>query len=53
MKSWKKNSNVLISDEGVTTSHKHLEVNFFVLICRAVSLALAALGLLDFIEGNF
>ncbi len=45
--------NVLISDEGITTSKKHIKVNLFVFLCRAVSVALAILGLLAFVKGNF
>ena len=48
-----KHKNVLISDDGITTTRKHIKVNLFVFLCRAVSLALAALGILAFVKGNF
>jgi hypothetical protein len=48
-----KKSNVLISDDGITTTRKNIHVNLFVFLCRAVSAALAILGLLAFLKGNF
>ncbi len=44
---------VLISDDGVVKTNKHIHINVFVTLCRVVSLILAIVGVLAFIEGNF
>ena len=48
-----KNKDILISDSGVVSSNKRLHVSIFVHLCRILSAALAVLGILAFIEGNF
>ncbi len=47
-----KNDNY-ISDSGIITSNKKVHITFFVFLCRAMTLVLAALGILAFVEGNF
>ena len=44
---------VVISDSGVITSKKDIHAFHFVLLCRLLSIALAIIGILAFVEGNF
>jgi hypothetical protein len=43
----------LISDSGVIDNKKILHTKIFVALCRILSLILAIIGMLAFVEGNF
>ena len=42
-----------ISDSGIITTKKTRNITIFVFLCRAISVFLAVLGVLAFVEGNF
>ena len=48
-----KKKDTLISDDGVTVSHKRIHISIFVLLCRILSVVLAVLGILAIYEGYF
>ncbi|MBQ7614688.1 MAG: hypothetical protein IJU77_06545 [Butyrivibrio sp.] len=49
----KQDKDQFISDSGIITTNKTTHITIFVFLCRAVSVVLAVLGVLAFIEGNF
>ncbi|MBQ7147722.1 MAG: hypothetical protein IJR96_03110 [Pseudobutyrivibrio sp.] len=49
----KKHSDEFISDSGIIESNKTKQARIFVFICNVLTLALAVLGLIAFIKGNF
>jgi hypothetical protein len=49
----KDEKNTLISDDGVHTNNKTYQARRFVFICNILTLALAIIGAIAFIKGNF
>ena len=48
-----KQKDTFISDSGIIESNKTKQARIFVFICNVLTLALAVLGLIAFIKGNF
>lgn len=47
------NNNTFISDEGIIENNKSKQTRQFVFLCNVLTFALAVLGLVAFIKGNF
>ena len=48
----KSKKNVLITDGGTIVSNKDIHSNIFVILCRALTIAIALLGVAALILGN-
>ncbi len=47
------NMNTFISDEGIIETNQSKQTRRFVFLCNILTFALAVLGLVAFIKGNF
>ena len=47
------NVDTFISDEGIIESNKSKQTRRFVFLCNVLTFALAVLGIVAFIKGNF
>lgn len=48
-----RNKDIYISDDGVIKTNKTKQTNFFVALCRILTIIMAILGIAAFISGNF